>query len=100
MRALRISMAMKSKISIATRSVIGSMFIQVLLCSSPTTVEAIDDFEQVERVGSPTFYAPSIERYRYGSPDTNNSAYYPIPKSPVTRETYMHWIEEAECRVR
>ena len=94
MRALRISMAMKSKISIATRSVIGSMFIQVLLCSSPTTLEAFDDFEQVERVGSPTFYAPSIERYRYGSPDTNNPAYYPIPKSPVTRETYMRWIED------
>jgi hypothetical protein len=49
----------------------------------------------VERIGPPTFYAPPIERYRVGAPDVNNPAYYPIPKTAVTRVTYMAWLEQS-----
>lgn len=49
----------------------------------------------VERIGPPTFYAPPVERYRVGAPDVNNPAYYPIPKTAVTRATYMAWLEQS-----
>ena len=51
--------------------------------------------DSVERVGAPTLYAPPIERYRLGPPDLSNPAYYPIPQTPVTRATYMAWLEQS-----
>ncbi len=53
------------------------------------------ELEKVERIGPPTFHAPPIERYRFRSPDINNPGFYPIPKSPVQRDTYMRWIESS-----
>ena len=52
-------------------------------------------WEEVERVGPPRFHAPPVERYRLGSPDVSNPAFYPIPKGPVTRDTYMAWLEQS-----
>jgi hypothetical protein len=49
----------------------------------------------VERVGPPRFYAPPVERYRIGQPDVDNPAFYPIPKTPVTRATYLAWLEQS-----
>lgn len=49
----------------------------------------------VERIGPPSYYAPPVERYRSSSPDMNNPSYYPIPKTPVTRATYMEWIDNS-----
>ena len=62
--------------------------------NSPRDPEAPAEYE-VERVGPPTFYAPPIDRYQMGAPDVNDSGYYPIPKSPVTRATYMAWLEQS-----
>ncbi|MCF7765536.1 MAG: hypothetical protein K9N62_17845 [Verrucomicrobia bacterium] len=50
-------------------------------------------WDQVDRLGPPTFHAPPVERYRFGAPDPDNPDYYPIPKGAVTRDTYMRWIE-------
>ena len=49
----------------------------------------------VERIGPTTFYAAPVERYRVGAPDVNNPAYYPIPRTAVTRATYMAWLEQS-----
>lgn len=49
----------------------------------------------VERIGPPTYFAPPVERYRLGAPDVNNWAYYSIPTTEVTRDTYMAWIEQS-----
>ena len=50
---------------------------------------------EVRRIGPPTFYAPPVERYRVGPPNLNDSSFYPIPLAPVTRDTYMAWIEQS-----
>jgi len=48
------------------------------------------------RLGPPTLYSPSVERYRFGTTDVSNPAFYPIPQEPVTRETYLRWLEEMD----
>ena len=77
------------------RTIAMGLLFKALLGSFLTADQVSDSWKPVERVGPPAFNAPPIERYRYGSPDTNNPGYYPIPKSPVTRETYMRWIEDS-----
>ena len=59
------------------------------LATSPVCVSA-------ERLGPPTLYSPSVERYRFGEADVMNSAFYPIPQDPVTRETYLRWLEDMD----
>ena len=72
-----------------------------LLTQASTAVElarpVVTDASEpaVERIGPPTFFAPPVERYRLGAPDVNNPAFYPIPQTTVTRETYMAWIEQS-----
>jgi len=44
------------------------------------------DLQSVERLANPTFYSPALGRYRGAEP---------IPQEPVTRDTYMQWIEES-----
>jgi len=53
------------------------------------------EWSQVERVGPPRFYSPPVERYRFGSPNVDDPAFYPIPKTPVIRQTYMAWLERS-----
>jgi len=53
----------------------------------------------IERIGPPTLYSPSVERYRFGdySPGLiSDPAFYPIPQDPVTRDTYLRWLEEMD----
>ena len=68
----------------------------VLLAGVPAASGDVMDVPSVaERVGPPVFYAPPVERYRLGPPDMGNPAYYPIPVTPVTRATYMEWLEQS-----
>jgi hypothetical protein len=51
----------------------------------------------VERVGPPTLYSPSAEHYRfgaYGPALVSDPDFYPIPQDPVTRETYMQFMDK------
>lgn len=50
--------------------------------------------EPVERIGSPTFYSPDVERYRFQM-DVSNPLFYPIPNDEVTRDTYVKWLEDS-----
>jgi len=53
----------------------------------------------VQRVGPPTVYSPSVERYRFGAYGPgliSDPAFYPIPQDPVTRDTYLRWLEEMD----
>ncbi|MBW7862840.1 MAG: hypothetical protein H3C30_00330 [Candidatus Hydrogenedentes bacterium] len=58
--------------------------------------DAAPPWDGVERVGPPTLYSPPVDRFRFGTPDVSNPAFYPIPQDPVTRDTYMKWMEEME----
>jgi len=63
------------------------------------TVNANDNAKPVPkkdvlRLGPPTMFFADVERYRFSSMDVNNPAFYPIPRTPVTRDTYMKWLEE------
>lgn len=47
----------------------------------------------------PTIYSPSVERYRfgaYGPSLVSDPSFYPIPQDPVTRDTYLRWLEEMD----
>lgn len=51
---------------------------------------------RIERIGPPTLYSPSVERQRFGAYGpglVSDPAFYPIPQEPVTRETYLRWLE-------
>ena len=61
--------------------------------AKPVVTEASEP--AVERIGPPTFFAPPVERYRLGAPDLDNPAFYPIPQTAVTRDTYMAWLEQS-----
>ncbi|MFM9011204.1 MAG: hypothetical protein ACKON8_10125, partial [Planctomycetota bacterium] len=44
--------------------------------------------------GPPTRYAPDVEHYRFrGACDLADPAFYPVPRDPVTRDTYLRCIE-------
>jgi hypothetical protein len=60
------------------------------------TVEVATVHSAAERVGPPTLYSPPVDRFRFGGSDVTNPAFYPIPKEPVTRATYMQYLEEQE----
>jgi hypothetical protein len=40
-------------------------------------------------------YFADVERYRFASVNVNDPHFYPIPKKPVTRDTYMKWLEDS-----
>ena len=66
---------------------------------SPTThpaevTGALSGKPGVESPGAPTRYFVDVERYRFGRPDTANSAFYPIPQEAVTHDTYMRCLDE------
>jgi hypothetical protein len=48
-----------------------------------------------ERVGPPTFFMQDSIRYVQRVPDESHRHSYPIPVTPVTRETYMAWLENS-----
>jgi hypothetical protein len=48
-----------------------------------------------ERVGPPTLFMQDSLRYTQRVPDEYHRQFYPIPVTPVTRETYMSWIEDS-----
>jgi len=47
-----------------------------------------------QRLGPPTMFFADVERYRFSSMDVNNPDFYPIPKTEVSRDTYMDWLEK------
>ncbi|MHB9132838.1 MAG: hypothetical protein ACYDBB_17350 [Armatimonadota bacterium] len=62
-------------------------------CAGDIRIVAPDDTQPaVEKVGLNTYYAPHIARYREKVPDAYN---YPIPQQPITRDTYMKWVEDS-----
>lgn len=80
------------KLDLLTPRILGAVWLPLLGISPVAADEAK---ASVERIGPPSYYAPPVERYRSGSPDMNNPSYYPIPKTPVTRATYMEWIDNS-----
>ena len=48
-----------------------------------------------ERVGPPTLFMQDSLRYTQRVPDEYHRQFYPIPVTPVTRETYMAWLEDS-----
>lgn len=46
----------------------------------------------VERVGPPVFYMKDVGDFGVNVPD---AAHFPIPQTPVTKQTYMKWIEDS-----
>ena len=67
----------------------------VLTALAENEAKSEPDWQQVERIGPPRMYSPQVERYRFGHTNVNNPDFYPIPQAPVTRDTYMAWIEES-----
>lgn len=54
---------------------------------------------RIDRLAPPTIYSPSVARYRfgaYGPSQVSDPGFYPIPQDPVTRETYLRWLEEMD----
>jgi len=51
-------------------------------------------WRDVEALGAPTRYFVDVERYRFGTTDVRNPAFYPVPQDPVTRDTYLRCIED------
>jgi hypothetical protein len=52
---------------------------------------------QLDRLAPPTIYSPSAEHYRfgaYGPSLVSDASFYPIPQDPVTRETYVRFLDE------
>ena len=68
-------------------------FISAASIENESTLEPA--WKAAERVGPPSMYSPNVERYRFGSANVNNPDFYPIPQTPVTRDTYMAWLEES-----
>ncbi|MCX8496735.1 MAG: hypothetical protein ORN51_11185 [Akkermansiaceae bacterium] len=62
-----------------------------LLLASLTALHAAEP----ERVGPPTLFMQDSLRYTQRVPDEYHRQFYPIPVTPVTRETYMAWIEDS-----
>ena len=89
------SIAVKRKLCMIKFLVVGCSTFHALFCIDLKAQQEVLNRARVDRVGPATFYAPPVERYRQGSPDVQNPNYYPIPKSPVNRETYMAWIEKS-----
>ena len=46
----------------------------------------------VERVGPPTYYMQDLDRYNQPTPDAHH---LPWKEQPVTRDTYMKWIDDS-----
>ena len=85
------------KVLVALLLAVPMALISVPAQEPTTPVAGADPAQQppVERLGPATLYARPIERYRLGAPDVNNPVYYPVPKTPVTRATYMAWLEQS-----
>jgi len=52
---------------------------------------------KIERLAPPAIYSPSAEHYRfgaYGPALVSDPDFYPIPQDPVTRETYVRFLDE------
>jgi hypothetical protein len=48
-----------------------------------------------ERIGPPTLFMQDSLRYTQRVPDEYHRQFYPIPVTPVTRDTYMAWLEDS-----
>ncbi|MCP4613942.1 MAG: hypothetical protein GY845_35085 [Planctomycetes bacterium] len=66
----------------------------LVLCSEGSSLQS--DWNKIDRIGPPTRYFPSVDRYRYSSVDIRNTTFYPIPQDPVTRESYLRSINAVE----
>ncbi|MCY2990346.1 MAG: hypothetical protein NTY19_21080 [Planctomycetota bacterium] len=66
-------------------------FLTALLLAPLTALHAAEP----ERVGPPTLFMQDALRYMQRVPDEYHRQLYPIPATPVTRESYMAWIEES-----
>jgi hypothetical protein len=48
-----------------------------------------------ERVGPATYYIQDSARFMQPVPDEFHRQFYPVPVTPVTRATYLTWIDES-----
>lgn len=87
---------MMSRPVLTTRRAIHAAAVLFTLVNLPLfAANATNTTPTVERIGPPRLYSPPIQRYQSTHPNVENPAYYPIPQTPVTRQTYMTWIENS-----
>ncbi|MFZ9856514.1 MAG: hypothetical protein ACO3I0_15465 [Limisphaerales bacterium] len=76
----------------------GSLLFGLTASAENTSATASADDEKANP-SQPTIYSPSVERYRfgaYGPSVVSDPGFYPIPRDPVTRDTYLRWLEEMD----
>ena len=80
-----------------TRSFPPILFAALLVVTASHPVHAADQsppWAEAVLDGPPTRYAPDVEHYRFhGSCDLADPSFYPVPREPVTRETYLRCVE-------
>lgn len=70
-----------------------AMRLSLAVCLLSGTLAAEESEPDVQRVGPPTYYLPDLsrsDRYHKRPPER----YYPIPQTPVSRQTYFQWLED------
>jgi hypothetical protein len=73
--------------------------VAVLAClASPRAPVAADGPAQAPAAGAvlegpPVRYSLDVERYRFGTTDVSNPAFYPVFRNPVTRDSYLAVVE-------
>ncbi len=70
---------------------VKSFALVAMLSAMPASLSAVDP----ERFGPPTFFMQDALRYTQRAPDEYHRQFYPIPVTPVTRDTYMAWLEDS-----
>lgn len=80
------------------RDGLAATLILVALCGPVLGAEPAappPDWHGVERVGPPKIFSPRVDRFRFGTTNVADPAFYPIPTGPVTRDTYLDFLEES-----
>ena len=67
-------------------------------CSTESSAK-LPAWKDVQSIGAPTRYSVDVERYRFGTLDVRNPDFYPIPQSPVTRESYLRYPAREAGRI-
>ena len=76
----------------------GSLLVGLVASADNPSATATASDVPVDPSQSP-IYSPSVERHRfgaYGPSVVSDPGFYPIPRDPVTRDTYLRWLEEMD----
>lgn len=63
------------------------------LCIIASAISAAEP--EPQRVGPPTYYIQDAMRTMQRTPDEFHLQFYPVPTAPVTKATYMAWLEDS-----